>query len=229
MTRVRLGELLVQEGKIDQAQLQSALAYQRRWGKKIGDSLVHLGFITELDLCQTLSKALRIPIIDVTKIDPLKITKEILNHISVQLARMDRIIPIAIKEVRSKKRLVVATSDPTNYKLFDDLQFKSNLPVLVMIAPDSDIDWFIRKYYLSEAEALPLNYVSGISIIDGDVTDGEALPDPISNIFSDSEFTGMTGLKYTNAGKTQPGLKTDPGSRPTSPIDVKTDSKKDKK
>lgn len=201
---MRLGEILIQEKKIDDAQLQAALAHQRRWGKKIGQCLVQLGFIQEIDLCQILAKSLRVPLIDVSKIDASKITKEVLGFVSVQIARAQRIVPIAVKEIHAKKRLVIATSDPTNYKTFDDIQFKSGLPVVVMISPDSDIDWFIRKYYLSESEALPLNYISGISIIDGDLTEGQAVPDPISNIFWDNDFTGLTGHKFTNAGQKPP-------------------------
>ena len=195
MNRVRLGELLVREGKIDNAQLQSALAYQKRWGKKLGECIVHLGFLTEAELCHALSRALRLPLIDITKIDPQSITKELLDKISIQKARTCHIVPISIRDIKNKKRLVVATSDPTNYKLMDELQFNTGLTVLCMIAPESDIDWFIRKFYLSEAEVLPINYVSQISIIDTKESQEDFLPDPISNIFWDSEFTGVTNMR----------------------------------
>lgn len=220
MSKIRLGELLMQEGKVDEIQVQSALAYQRRWGKRIGQCFVQLGFISEIDLCQTLSKSLRIPLIDITKIDAAKITKEILGSVSVQIARSQRVIPIAIKEVRGKKRLVIATSDPTNYKTFDDIQFKCGLPVLVMVSPDTDIDWFIRKYYLGEREALPLNYISGISIIGDDQTDANMVPDPISTIFWDENFTGVTSV-----GKRPANLVPAAGSKPgqSTPVGQKKD------
>ncbi|MBN8554022.1 MAG: hypothetical protein J0L93_01100 [Deltaproteobacteria bacterium] len=199
--RARLGELLIQEGKIDAAQLQAALAQQRRWGRKLGQCLVQLRFITELQLCQTLSKSLRIPLIDITKIDSAKLTKEILSTINLQTARTQRVVPIAVKEIRAKKRLIVATSDPTNYKIFDDIQFRIGQPLLVMVAPDSDIEWFIRKYFLSETETLPLNYVSGISIIESS-DEKQFFPDPISDIFFDAEFTGLTNFsKPTEVGE----------------------------
>ncbi len=191
MSRARLGEILLQEGKIDQTQLKTALAYQRRWGHKLGQALIQLDFITELDLCQTLSKALRVPLIDISKIESSKITKEILHPIDLHTARTHRIVPLSIKEIRNKRRLVVGTSDPTNYQIFDDIQFKSGLPLLIMISPDSDIDWFIRKYYMNETEVLPINYVSGISVIDED-SQKDFFPDPISTIFNDENFTGIT-------------------------------------
>lgn len=193
--KLRLGEILIAENKIDEAQLKAALAYQRRWGKKLGDCIVDLNFISELELIQCLSKHLRVPMIDVTRIEASKITKSILDQIDLQSVRRHRIVPLAIKEIKKKKRLVVATSDPTNYKVFDEIQFRAGLPLLLMVAPDSDIDWFIRKYYLNESEALPFNYVSGISIIEDSNADGhKGPPDPISTIFFDENFTAISRM-----------------------------------
>lgn len=191
--KLRLGEILLAEKKIDEAQLKSALAYQRRWGKKFGDCVVDLNFISELELVQCLSKHLRIPMIDVTRIESSKITQSVLDHIDLATARKHRVVPLAVKEIKKKKRLVIATSDPTNYAVFDEIQFKAGLAILIMVAPDSDIDWFVRKYYMDEGEALPFNYVSGISIIE-DSQDGEDRPppDPISTIFFDESFTSIS-------------------------------------
>jgi type IV pilus assembly protein PilB len=188
MARKRLGDILLEKGIVDKAQLQSALEYQKRWGKRLGDCVVELGYTTEVVLVRTLSEALHVPMIDVTRIDSSKITREILDLVAIPVARRQRVVPLALKEVKKKKRLVLATSDPLNYGIFDELQFKTGCPIIIMVAPDSDIDWFIRKYYLSEMDALPENYVSGISVIEdstsasGSRADQLAL-DPITNIF----------------------------------------------
>jgi hypothetical protein len=186
MSKRLLGELLIEEGKIDPDQLKSALAHQKRWGKKIGEAMISLGFISERDLCKTLSKALRIPVIDVSRLDPATINADTLKYIPIQRARSQRIVPLAVKDIRGKKRLVVATSDPTNYKFLDELQFKSGLPLLVMISPDSDIDWYIRRFYLAE-ENLPKNYVSVVKI-----NKPPEFIESLSSIFDDAEFTNTT-------------------------------------
>lgn len=194
MARKRLGDILIEKGIVDKAQLQSALEHQKRWGKKLGDCVVELGHTTEVNLVKALSAALHIPMIDVTRLDSSKITRDILDLVSIPVARRQRVVPLAVKEIRKKKRLVLATSDPLNYGIFDEIQFKTGCPTIIMVAPDSDIDWFIRKYYLSEMDALPENYVSGISVIEdstsasGSRSDHLAL-DPITNIFFDDEFT----------------------------------------
>lgn len=203
MGKPRLGEILLAEKKIEESQLRSALAYQRRWGKKLGDCIVQLGFLSEIELVQVLSKILRIPMIDVSRIEASKITNDLLGYIPLPTARRHRIVPLAIKEVRKRKRLVVATSDPTNYKVLDEVQFKTGIPLLTMVAPDTDIDWFIRRYYMNEEEVLPINYVSGISFIDEESTgeDDSIRPDPISNIFYDERFTGISKVYKPESDK----------------------------
>jgi len=217
MAKLKLGEILLAEGKIDQIQLQSALYFQRKWDKKIGQCFVQLGFIKEIDLCQTLAKSMHLPIIDLSKLDPARITKDVLSFVSLATARSQRIVPIALKELKGKIRLILASSDPTNYTVIDEIQFKTGKPVLVMISPDSDIDWFIRRFYLGEADSLSLNYVSGISAMRG--TPEEKLElDPVSSIFSDVEFTGFTNI---GSSQTKPDAQTplsklpkrDPGNR----------------
>lgn len=201
--RKRLGELLIESGKIDSAQLKSALAHQRRWGKKLGACLTDLGFMTEIELTSFLAQHLGLPMIDVTRIPSSKITKSLLDQIEVSLARKERVVPLALKEIKKKKRLILATSDPTNFSVFDDVQFKSGLPVIIMVAPDGDIDWFIRKYYLNETESLSENYVSGISVLEKTQPPEALAIDPISTVFYDENFTNVSRFYDKAKAKTK--------------------------
>lgn len=191
--RPRLGELLTEQGKIDEVQLIAALAHQRKWGKRLGECLVLLGFITDVQLAQTLAKALELPLVDLSKIESSKITREILGLIPLAQARAHRVVPLALRDLKNKRRLIVGTSDPTNLRFIDELQFKSGYPLIVMIAADSDIDWFIRRYYMGENDSLALNYISGISVVAKGPHDAFK-PDPISSIFYDDDFTGQSTI-----------------------------------
>lgn len=198
MKKLKLGELLLTERKIDEAQLKTALSHQRKWGKKLGDCLVELGFISEIQMVHSLARSLRLPLIDLTRLDSTKITREILDLIELPIARKHRVVPLAVKEIKRKKRLVIATSDPTNFEVFDEVQFKAGLPLLVMLAPNSDIDWFLRKYYMNQGEALPENYISGISLIQ-DLEGAEKFDDPdhlpttsVQEVFQDEEFVSQS-------------------------------------
>ena len=52
----RLGDIFVERGLIDQAQLDEALAVQRETGAKLGEVLVDLGFITRVALAGVISE-----------------------------------------------------------------------------------------------------------------------------------------------------------------------------
>jgi len=62
LTGLRIGELLVKMQLLKEGQLEEALKYQRQFGGKIGEALVHLGFVTEKDILQGLSKKFRCPL-----------------------------------------------------------------------------------------------------------------------------------------------------------------------
>ena len=59
--RLRLGEMLVQAGVIDEHQLSSALADQSRRGRPMGTTLVEMGFLGETELLPALAHQLGVP------------------------------------------------------------------------------------------------------------------------------------------------------------------------
>ncbi len=48
--RKRLGDLLVEEGIVSEAQLEQALNAQKNTGRRLGDTLISLGFLSETQL-----------------------------------------------------------------------------------------------------------------------------------------------------------------------------------
>ena len=59
--RKRLGELLLEEGMITEAQLAKALAVQKESGKKLGDVLVSTGIIKREYIVRILEVKMGIP------------------------------------------------------------------------------------------------------------------------------------------------------------------------
>ena len=59
--RVRIGDLLVEQKIISEAQLQAALAEQKKSGRKLGRVLIENGFVDEDKLLRLLSEQLDIP------------------------------------------------------------------------------------------------------------------------------------------------------------------------
>lgn len=65
--RKRLGDLLVDEKVISQVQLDNALEAQHSSGRKLGETLIRLGFLTEQKMLSFLSQQLSLPLIDLSR------------------------------------------------------------------------------------------------------------------------------------------------------------------
>ena len=62
--KVRLGDLLIQQGLLTDDQLKQSLEEQKRTGRKLGRIFVDSGYVTEEGISQALARQLRIPFID---------------------------------------------------------------------------------------------------------------------------------------------------------------------
>ena len=158
MNKKRLGEQLVDLNVISAEELELALEYHRRWGRRIGESLIRLGFLDEGTLVEVLSQAFKVPMIQPEQVSPETLPHSLLKLVPLVTARKLRLIPIGLRTVQGQTRLIVASSDPSQTKL-EDVSKKAGYPLVMMICKDSSIDWFIRRYYLGEQE-LSLNYIS---------------------------------------------------------------------
>ena len=69
--RIRLGELLVRAGVLDEYKLNAALAEQQRWGGRLGRVLVDMGFVSEEILVKALSKQLAVPVAQSGTLPPI--------------------------------------------------------------------------------------------------------------------------------------------------------------
>ncbi|MBT3135421.1 Flp pilus assembly complex ATPase component TadA [Alteromonas sp. ALT199] len=112
--KMRLGDLLVHENIITSEQLDNALSAQRSSGRKLGDSLIDLGFISEPQLLRFLAQQLNIPFLDITqrRIDP-----EQAQLIPETYARRYRALVLEADD----DEVLVGMSDPTDLGGLDQL------------------------------------------------------------------------------------------------------------
>ena len=112
--KMRLGDLLVHENIISSEQLDNALAAQRTSGRKLGDTLIDLGFIGEPQLLRFLAQQLNIPFLDITqrRIDP-----EQAQLIPETYARRYRALVLEADD----DEVLLGMSDPTDLRGLDQL------------------------------------------------------------------------------------------------------------
>lgn len=127
---LKLGEMLIQDGRISRQQLEKALDRQRRSGQTLGTNLIELGFISEIELLDYLSKQLGVKSVDLSEASLLP---DIINLIPVDVIIKFKVIPLE----KTGRRLTVAMSDPTNFFLLDALKFLTGCTIEPMVAADS--------------------------------------------------------------------------------------------
>ncbi|MER3446431.1 MAG: type IV-A pilus assembly ATPase PilB [Candidatus Dadabacteria bacterium] len=136
----RFGDILVKEEVISLDQLKAAIEEQKQTGKRLGETLLKLGYINEYELVAFLSKQYRVPAIN---LDEFEIAPDVLKLVPRESAVKHGLVPIN----RSGSNLVVAMSDPSNIFAIDDLKFATGHNIEVVVASERAIKNAIDKYY----------------------------------------------------------------------------------
>ena len=141
--RRRLGELLIEATLISEGQLKAALHEQKKWGGRLGRTLVEMGFVTETGMVTVLAAQLQLRTVD---LDAAKLNKRVTDTLRLDLAERYGIFPLGV----DGNTLFIATSDPTNLEQLQELAFATNKRIQVAVATASSIERAIRKYYFGE-------------------------------------------------------------------------------
>src|SRR5688572_8197394 len=144
--RIKLGELLVRAGVLDEFKLKAALAEQQRWGGRLGKILVEMNFVSEDLLVKALSKQLGIPR---ARLEIIDVPNEIIGKIDPQFAAQHGVCPERYHA--DKKILVVAMADPTNVGAIDELRFKTGLRIETSLAGELQITQTIDRIFFGRA------------------------------------------------------------------------------
>ncbi len=138
--KLRLGDLLLQSAIISEAQLAAALAEQKKTGRKLGRTLIDLGYVDEDRLLQVLSQHFKIPFIQLRQ---YQLNADLVRRLPETLARRFRAIVLA----EQGDALLVGMSDPMDIFAFDELARSLKQPVHLAVVRESDLlDALDRAY-----------------------------------------------------------------------------------
>jgi type IV pilus assembly protein PilB len=141
----RLGDLLVKEKVITPEQLEQATKLQKDSHSRLASALVKLGFLSDEDVTNFLSRQYGVPAINLSyfEIDPA-----VVKLIPYETAKRYQILPLS----RVGASLTIAMVDPTNVFAMDDIKFMTGFNIEPVVASESSIIIGIDKAYGTSKE-----------------------------------------------------------------------------
>lgn len=130
---------------INEDHLKAALNEQRKWGGRLGRTVVEMGFVKEADMVHVLAQQLQLRTVD---LDQAQLPARITDCLRLDLAERYGVFPLGVDA--QGHTLFVATSDPTNVEHVQELEFATNMQLELAVATGSSIDRAIRRYYFGE-------------------------------------------------------------------------------
>ncbi len=154
-TKMRIGEMLLAQGYINEEQLNKALEAQKSTGKRLGRTLVDLGYMPEERLIEILSRQFEVPYV---KLDNFHIDSEAYTYLPEDLCKQYKVVPLFIQQSEderhaSRQTMTIAMTDPTNMRTITAVRFKVKMDVDVVMASDEDVKKAIERVFAGHGAA----------------------------------------------------------------------------
>ena len=159
---------LLENSKIDEAQMNEMLDEQTRSGKPIEDVLSNSGTVPMKTVYEMIAQSLGTEVVDISK---MEFPADLLTMVPPHVARQQGVLPLEF----DGQTLRVAVIDPLDPHVADNLRFATQKDVAIYVAPPSAIQSMVERYYGVEVSDIDqvLEEISGLD------TKEEANPDVI--------------------------------------------------
>jgi type IV pilus assembly protein PilB len=145
MASRKIGQIFVDMGFITDEQLQLLLEEQQQQpGALLGKLAEDMQLITDEQLAQALGEQMNMKVVTLAD---TQISKELLEKLTETMAQLYRVVPVRF----DGHRLTVATCDPQNLTIQDELRTFLGLDIEMVVATEREIKSTIDRYYSSES------------------------------------------------------------------------------
>jgi general secretion pathway protein E len=138
--RRRLGEILIERGKLDVATLERALRLQQESGERLGALLVTLGVVAQRDVSEALAVQLALPLVDVASYPEFPILEE---RVSLRFLREARALPLREDDAE----VALAMADPTDEYTIGAFEMVTGRAVRPMVAIPTELEAALERLY----------------------------------------------------------------------------------
>ncbi len=150
--RARLGDILLEAGEIDAAQLEAALRRQDETGRPLGLTLVGMGVLREEVLVRTLSQQLSLPM---ARLEGKRVGAEVLEIVPFELAQQHRCFPLFVKEEGAARALYLGMDDASDLDAIEALAAATGMTIRPVLVAPSELEAALQRQYHSLAGGRP--------------------------------------------------------------------------
>lgn len=156
----KIGELLIQRGKLTKTQLNAALRNQGFFREHLGTTLFKMGFIDEDTLGEALAEMSRVPYASPGMFEELP--PSLVGLLPTKLAEKHDIIPLKLEG----RKLHLAMLDPRDLLVLDEIAFITGYSIQPWIAPEFRIYDALERYYKLVSKRRRTIALSGIRAVE---------------------------------------------------------------
>lgn len=138
ITKKRLGEILVAEGLVTNEQVQEALQEQQKTGLLLGETLVKLGYVTEIDIAGALSAEFGLPYFEATN---YAVTKDVFNLLPLDFMNKNQLVPLD----KIDNIITIAVAGPLSAKVFEELERITSCESYLFVTTASQVHKVIQQ------------------------------------------------------------------------------------
>lgn len=138
-----IGAVLLERGLVTKGQMDAAINEQRLSGERLDRVLVRMGVVSREQVLAAIGDQFHMPVIDLGSV---VVESKILESLPAKLVYKQNCVPIARSDT-SPPTLTVATSDPFELSVLDELRLLTGCSIELVLADEEDLHKFIRANY----------------------------------------------------------------------------------
>ena len=188
--RKRIGELLIERGKLDAPTLERALRLQQESGERLGALLVTLGVVAQRDVAEALAAQLELPMVEAAGYPEFPILEE---RVSSRFLRETRSLPLREDETE----VALAMVDPTDSYTIGAFEMVTGRTVRPMVAMPTELEAALERLYGSGKSAQ--SQLIGDVETRGDELAFDADVQQLKDLASEAPVIRLVSLLITNA------------------------------
>lgn len=186
--KVKIGQLLFQQGLINDSHLASALESQKHTRKKLGQILLDSGVITSRQLIECLVAQTGIPR---KNLEDIAIEPDVLKKVPPELVTQYNVLPLE----QNNGRLTVAMADPFNSEALQNLRLVTGCSISRCYSTPMELEKAILKYYGSNVARMLKDLAPAEKGSPADIeTNGELTPAKLHELAREPSLVNLVNL-----------------------------------